>query len=170
MKRWGIAAAVVCGLVLAGGCKRELKDFTSAEGKFKVKMPGTPKESSQAVAGTNLKMYSVEERNGGYMVAFSDVPMGANEPEAQIQSRLDGARDGMIRNVNGKLQSESKVTLQGKYPGRDVRADIPDKKGVLRCKFYLVDRRLYQVMVVGTPSFCDSSEANQFLDSLAVTQ
>lgn len=169
MTRSGTLWAMACGLLLVSGCgKAEFKEFASADGRFKVQMPGTPKEETQTAAGATMKIYSLQEKDGAYAAAFADLPIPSGESEAQLQARLDGSRDGMVRNVGGTLTSESRITLSGKYPGREVQADIPSKKGVLRARIYLVDRRLYQVMVTGTKPWATSADATKFLDSLVL--
>jgi hypothetical protein len=161
---------VTCGVLLVSGCgKAEFKEFASADGRFKVQMPGTPKEQTQTAAGVTMKIYTLEEKDGAYAVSFADMPIPAGESEAQLQARLDGSRDGMLRNTGGILTSESKINLSGKYPGREVQADIASKKGILRARFYLVDRRLYQVVVTGTKPWATSANATKFLDSLVLT-
>jgi hypothetical protein len=145
-------------------------EFTSADGRFKVQMPGTPKEGSQASGGATMKTYSIESRNGAYVVGYADLPIPANEPEAAVQERLDGARDGAVRGGNATLSNSYRITLAGKYPGREFSATLNGTKGILRAKVYLVKGRLYQVMVIGTDSFANSSDSRQFLDSFALTQ
>jgi hypothetical protein len=131
-------------------------------------MPGTPKEQTQQAAGITLKMYVVAQGNDGYAVGYADVPGVAAEQGFQLEARLDGARDGAIRNVNGKLREEKKLTLEGKYPGREFIADVPEKKLVLRARLYIVNGRLYQTLVVGVADFANSDTATKFLDSFAL--
>jgi hypothetical protein len=147
----------------------ELREFTSAEGRFKVLIPGTPRPQNQNAAGMVLKAFAVEQWGGAYIVAFADVAIGANEPAWQTEQRLNGSRDGALRNVNATLVREGKVTLQGKYLGREMEANLPNQKGVIRARFYIVGSRMYQMMVVGTPAFTRSATADRFLDSLTLT-
>jgi hypothetical protein len=171
MRQTRIWPLFVVACFLAGGCRKvEFKEFSSPEGRFKVEFPGTPKKTNQQAAGIKMTTYTVEEKNGAYVVAFADAPIPSGETEAQLRKRLDGARDGMVGNVGGKLTSESDLTLKDKYPGREVKADIPSKKGALRARVYIVDGRLYQVMVIGTSSWITSAEATRFLDSFALTE
>ncbi len=173
MRQNRIAWAVGCVLLLVSGCgkagKAEFKEFASAEGRFKVKMPGTPKEEMHFAGLVSMKVYSVQEENGAYAVAFADMPISMPESAAQVQARLDGARDGMVKKANATLTSAHSISLRGTHPGREVNADLPAQKGKLRARVYLVDKRLYQVMVVGTKSWTTSSDATKFLDSLVVT-
>ena len=158
-------------VALLDGCgKAEFKPFNSAAGKFSCEFPGSPKEQSQSVSGTQMKMFSVEERTGAYMVAYADMPIPANETPAEIQARLDGSRDGMVQNMKGTFKSESKIELNGKHPGREVQADLPKENAGVRARVYLVGTRLYQIMVVGKKGFTDSAEATRFLNSLKLME
>ena len=169
MMRSGTLWAMACGLLLVSGCgKAEFKEFASADGRFKVQMPGTPQEKTETVAGATMKIYTLREKDGAYVVGFLDLPIPSGESEAQLQARLDGSRDGAVRGVGGTLTSESNITLSGKYPGREVQADIPSKKGVLRARIYFVDQRLYQMIVTGTKPWATSADATKFLDSLVL--
>ena len=164
------ALAVVAGALCLGGCaKAPPKEFVSAEGKFKVRVRGTLKDQSQIAAGTNLKLFGLEERAGAYMVGYADLPIPDGESDAQTRTRLDNSQDGMVRAMKATLSGSSAATLDGKHPGRDVRADVPDGQRVVHARVYLVGRRLYQIMVVGAKSWVDSAEATQFLDSLTLT-
>lgn len=176
MTRSNILVAMTFGLLLASGCGRaEFKEYTSAAGNFKVQMPGSPKEESQSAKAPtgetmNLNVASVQQKDGVYVVMWSDLPIPAGESEKDIQTRLDGSRDGALRNINGKLTDEKKITIGDKHPGRDIQADLPNGKGSLRARIYLVGTRLYQVMVVGTSSWVSSADALKFLDSFALTK
>ena len=156
-------------LSLAIGCSRaEFKEFSPPGSGFKVQMPGTPKDQSTTAAGIQMKAFVTEERNGAYFVSYADLPIPPNESPAQIQTRLDGSRDGSLSNIGGKLASESKIQLSGKYPGRDIRAEVPSKKMFAREQVFIVDRRLYSLIALGTQSWVNSAESNKFFDSFAL--
>jgi hypothetical protein len=170
MARSRLVSGIVVGLFLLSGCgKPEFKEFTSTEGRFKVLMPGTPTEKTETASGVTMKIFSVEGRNGAYAVAFADMPIPAGESEAQIHKRLNGARDGAVANVKGLLKTETKITLSEKHLGREFEASLPEQKGMLRARIYLVNQRLYQIMVVGKPEWTSSSEATKFLESFTLT-
>lgn len=165
--RWcvGLVFLVGCGTGLG-----ELKEFSSPEGKFKVKMPGTPQKKNQDAGGIQVNAYAVEGRNGAMIVAYSDIPIPPNESEAQIQARLDGSRDGMLKNSNATLTKETKIQLPGGHFGREVHANLNNKKGEFRARFWLVGTKLYQVMAMGTPSFTNSEDATTFLQSFELSK
>jgi hypothetical protein len=71
--------------------------------------------------------------------------------------------------LNAKMTTEYTVKLNDKYWGREVTAELPEQKGLLRVRFYLVNERMYQVMVVGTPNWANSPAAAKFLESLKIS-
>ena len=162
---------VAVSLIAATGCKRPMTEFTSTEYKFKASFPSKPTEQEQTASGIKFKMFATESKNGAYMVWVADIPIPANESDAMLQQRLDGARDGAIKNVGGTQKSSSASTLAGKYPGREFSAGITQPtEGLLRARIYLVGTRLYQVMVIGIDSYANSSEATAFLNSFKLTE
>ena len=158
---------------LAVGCQK-MEDYTSKEWGFRAKFPGKPqvKQQSQSVAGQTIQftMFMVESRNWAYMVGVSDMPLPDGETQAQIQRRLDDARDGAVGNIGATLSSSSEITFQGKYPGREFAAKLPPipngpSDGQIRCRIYLVGKRMYQTMVLGTPKYVNDARATEFLNS-----
>jgi hypothetical protein len=149
----------------------KFKEFKSAAGGFTAQMPGNPKQQSQNIPGGGiLTAYLVEERDGAYMVGYSDIPIAPNESEAQLQNRLDGSRDGAVRNLNATVVRDVKIKLAGKHPGREIEANLPQNKGVMRARFYIVGSRMYQVMVLGTRAWVGAPTVTAFLDSFALTK
>jgi hypothetical protein len=146
----------------------ELKELVSTEGKFKVQMPGTPKKSTDAKR--DMTTFMVDEGGKVYGVSFSDLKIPANEPDEMVQKRLDGSRDGYVRNTKSKLKLETKIMLEGKYPGRALDAENTNLKVILRARFWLVKQRLYMVQVIGPESWINSPAPTQFLDSFALTE
>ena len=171
MLRFPFAGLVLVVAFASGGCQRPLEEFSFPQYKFKAKFPGKPKEEDQGAGVATMKAFSVDTRNGAYMVGVADMPLPDGESAEMIQTRLDGARDGAVRNINGSLQSSNAVTLNGKYPGREFSAAITKpKQGQVRAKVFLVGKRMYMIQVIGTDSFCTSSQATEFLNSFVLTE
>jgi hypothetical protein len=146
-------------------------EFVSKDWKFAAKFPSEPKKVEQEAAGVAFTMYSTADRNGAFMVGVADLPAGDNEPAEQTKARLDGAEAGASGNVGGKLKDSKDVTLgKQKYPGREFTATITKPaEGEVRARVYLVGKRMYQVMVVGTKEYANSPAATAFLDSFRLT-
>jgi len=172
MKLTGAVLGVMVLGFLAAGCSKEFKEF-SPDGKFKVMMPGTPTENTQFASGAAggpgafVKMWVTEVSGGAYMVSAADFP---NTGGADVESLLDGGVNGAMANSGGTLGSQSKVTLAGKYPGRDFQGTIPSKDAALHARMYIVNGRLYQLLVLGKKSFVDSPDTAKFLDSFKLVE
>lgn len=145
-------------------------DFTSAAGKYRVAFPRAPQQKSQpGPLGTTVNLALVEERNGVYMVGYTDMPIPAGEPPDAVRQRLIGSQNGALANMGGRATSQREIMLQGKYPGREFTGTM--SKGPpgsrIRARIYLVGTRLYQVFVLGNGGISEGAEATRFLDSFA---
>jgi hypothetical protein len=148
--------------------KVDFKELVSTEGKFKVQMPGTPKITTNAK--NDMTTFMVDEGDKLFGVSFSDLQIPSNEPDEMVQKRLDGSRDGFLRNTKSKLKTETKIMLEGKYPGRAVDSENDDLKVIWRARFWLVKQRLYMMQVIGPESWINSPAPTQFLDSFTLTE
>ncbi|MBL8822456.1 MAG: hypothetical protein JNJ77_07715 [Planctomycetia bacterium] len=143
-------------------------EFVSTEGRFKASFPGKPREKSQSVLGMKIKMFTVEESDGTMGVAYLDVPEKNLKTSKQIEESLTNARNGMLKNVNAKLIKEDRITLSGKYPGREIRAEVSSKNIEMYSSIYLVNGRAYQVLIMGKTNWLESDKARKFLNSFAL--
>lgn len=143
-------------------------EFVSKEGRFKVSFPGTPKEKTQSALGMKFKMYLAEEKDGIFGVAYVDLPGADTIKSNQAEAALTNARKGMLSNMNATLIKEDRITLEGKYPGREIRADVPSKGAEMYSSIYLVHNRAYQVMILGKTEWLSSDKARKFLNSFAL--
>jgi hypothetical protein len=144
----------------------QLQEFTSAEGRFKVLMPGVPQQRPAPQGGT---IYGWEGEGCFFAVAVEDLPIAPDEPPGVTEKRLDGSRDTSVKKVNGRILSEKRIQLQGKHPGREVVASLPEAGRVIRSRFYLVGSRAYLLSVIGEDRDIRSPTANRFFESLTLT-
>jgi len=149
----------------------EWKEFVAKDGRFKISMPGTPKkrelETESDFGKGVLYMNVVEVGKTMYAANYCDFP--AEVKKATLQQVYDSSRDGAVANMEGKLVSEKNVKL-GKHPGREIRINVAEGKRLFRVRVYLVEQRLYQVVVFGTPETATSKDADKFLDSFKLTE
>lgn len=175
-----LSVVALCVVLFRGGSREgkpatekpaaDVNEFTSAEGRFKVWMPGTPKESTVNSPQGSLKIYLLElKADQRFSVIFGDDPNRNIDSEANRQKALDTERDDLLKLANSTLKKESKITLNGKYPGREIEITTSKKDSLLRARFYLVDQRFYALTVAGTQSFISSEDASKFLNSLVLT-
>jgi hypothetical protein len=111
-------------------------------------------------------MLSYPDNSAFYAVAFVDYPKEA-VASSKPDDLLDGARNGAVEKVKGKLESEEKITMNG-FPGRELRIAAPgDLK--LSARIYMVKARLYQTIVVAPKAKEVAGNTKRFLDSFKFT-
>lgn len=164
--------ALVAALVATGCQQAGWTTFSSREGGFSVLLPSPPTEQRQTVntvAGPIEAYFFVVDRQKQdrfvYTVAYSDYP------DAVVEKRdpgaiLDGARDGAVKNVRGRLLSELSLSLGG-HPGREINIAV-EGTHTIRARLYLVNNRLYQVSVLAPSEKLGSKNVGQFLDSFTL--
>jgi hypothetical protein len=79
---------------------------------------------------------------------------------------LDGGREGAVAKVNGKLLSETPLTLEG-YPGREMTISA-GQLGV-RSRMYLVDNRAYSIIITGPVGELNLPRVDEVLNSFKLT-
>ncbi len=99
-----------------------------------------------AVGKLDMKVFTATKGQGSvFMTAYIDYP--ENAFEAGTEKMLDGAREGALKNLNGKVDRQESVTLDGN-PGRSMT--FTGKTGGMdvygRVDYYIVKPRLYQIL------------------------
>ncbi len=145
-------------------------EFTSTEGRFSVWMPGAPNQQTQPVTtdsgSIDLIVFTAEDRSGGYAVMYSDFPGGVSP--ANANAVLETTMQGGVSNMQGTLLRQSNITLRG-YAGREIQVDVPAQNSqpasLLTARYYLVDNRLYQLLVITHKDQPTSDALRKFFDS-----
>src|SRR5262249_27644041 len=109
-----------------------------------------------------LHMNQAEAGGTMYGANYSDFP--AKIKKVPIKQLLDSSRDGAVTNLRGKLAGEKDIKL-GKYFGREGQIEVSGGKRLFRARVFLVEQRLYQVVIFGTKKAGTSKLADRFLDS-----
>jgi hypothetical protein len=181
MLRFSRAWLIVLGCLWMGGCGGsqspapeaakaglpELSEFTSKECRFKVLMPGKPKEEILPDESDSMKTFMVGNDRGVFCVGYgSHRPIESDSPTAQ--NWLDVSAKETLRGQGSTLLTMKKIVLAGKYPGREMTGNWQNGKGIVRARIYLVERRYYQTVVLGQQEFVNSEAAQKFLDSFTI--
>jgi hypothetical protein len=169
MWRATLPAAALCLLIPGAALTGELKEFASAEGKFKILLPGKPEEGTVKAGKTLVKTFTLKTDEGTYRIAYAEVKLPPDEPEEKTQQRLDGVLASMVKDAKAKATKQGRIKLADKHLGRLIEAEQTDGKGLMRGRIYLVGGRLYQIMLVGAPALVSSDQTSKFLNSFAVT-
>lgn len=148
------------------------KEYSSAEGRFSILFPGTPKEEIQSidVQGGQFKIHVHNLKAfAEYGVIYADYSIPVGDPNVANQVLDNGAR-GAAAEVNAELLSVSAISIDG-HPGRLLRERLPNGN-LLQAKMYLVGQRLYQIAVTMPKAEASSDMgkaferfADKFLDS-----
>jgi len=162
---------ILCAIVLViSGCDISgWKQYVSPEGGFSVKMPAEPKAQKiildTEVGRTYLNIYILNRKDDEfvYSIGYVDYPASLFQLK-KADKILDDGRDGAVRNIKGKLISESKIAID-KNPGREVTIESTIGDAVLKAKFFLVGQRMYQLMVTTSKKMSNSYQIKKFLDS-----
>lgn len=165
---WAAAIVAVFATVALADPPGEL--HTSKDGKYAVKFPGKPKDTSQTVTTdigrlkVYVTLYAGDDGTASW-VSYTDYPANAIKPD--VRSKLiDGARDA-LKGRDGKLVTEKDVEFgPAKLPGREVTIDRG--KLQVRVRFLIRDARLFQVAVMGSGEQVTGKDATAFLDSFEV--
>jgi hypothetical protein len=152
------------------------KVFASKDGGFTVHMPNAPKDPKKQVVKTstgelNVTLVIAEGRHDSYfVVSYGDFPR-AKLKQGEEEKRLDQACNGAAESLRGEIRHEEPIKLEGRHPGR---AFVIRKDGavIAKMRIYLVENRLYQVMVLGKGPIFSSKEkdAGIFLDSFRLNK
>jgi hypothetical protein len=152
------------------------KVVRSKDGRFTVHMPKEPMDPKKQVVRTktgelNVTLVIAEGRHDSYfVVSYSDFTQ-AELKKGEEEKRLDQACNGAAESLRGEIPDEQRIMLDGRHPGR---AFVIKKDGavIAKMRIYLVENRLYQVMVLGNGKIFSSKEkdAGIFLDSFRLNK
>jgi hypothetical protein len=149
----------------------EWKSFISKEGNYEVQMPGTPLENRKIVKLPNGTVFVVqatlEVKKGEYVVGFSEHPDAVVKADT-AEKRLDNARNGVLSKTHAKLKSEKQIKLEG-HNGRELDLEI-NANLVVRARLFVINNRMYQLMVVGPRELVASADTGKFLDSFKLVK
>lgn len=141
---------------------REWVTYSSAAGGFVALMPAEPRVTEQALQiGTEKVANSVFlalTQFAVFVVSYADVPL----PTSNSKSILDNVRKGAVVGISGTLISSSNISHKG-YPGREFQAS--SDSGLYTSRIFLVNSRLYQLVVVAVPGKVTTEDVQRFLDS-----
>src|SRR5439155_3293297 len=128
--------------------------------------PGSPRSQNlsvpTAIGAVTANMVVLDSSDGAVGVMYADYPWTLIQ-QGNVDKMLDGARDGAVANVNGRLVEEKPISLLD-APGREYLIQIKET-AFCRSRIYLVKNRLYIVQALGSKKRVQSKEAEKFLNS-----
>jgi outer membrane lipoprotein-sorting protein len=124
-------------------------EFKSEEGRFSILMPDKPQSTSSTFESPQGRFeqhlfIASHHPTLVFMVAYTDIPKQLLV-DKYIDGFFDQVRDEFIKSAEGKLASDTPLTVDG-HPAREVKVHV--FKGELRLRMFLVGERAYMLSVM----------------------
>lgn len=151
-------------------------DFTSAEGKFSIKLPpGYPQPTEQTNplalpdGSSSVDLITYSSPSGENAALFSYSNMGEKvDMKGKEKIMLDASRDNVLKSMNATLEKEENIEIDG-HAGRMMIFSIPASATETlqgRLEMYMVNPVAYQVMLIAKDrAVLESPEINAYFDS-----
>jgi hypothetical protein len=180
LKGLRLATTLFAAALLLAGCYADLdwRKLASEEGRFQMLMPARTQSASREIApGVTMTVWSTSAANALFGVSYTDYPDAA-------RGHLAAARDALLRNVSGTLLEDDaspqpkgmtagesrRLVIKGSVggnsggPGNAKGADA-GKDVSVHARLFAVDRRLYQLTLIGKGDKLTESDRDMFFSS-----
>ena len=143
------------------------KEFSSADGKFRIKFPGTPYETTLELPKLEFKFQVAGYQSAGsYTARYMDLPLTVKNP-APVKVLMNIMRDAELEYLGRggkkpKVLSETDITYD-RYSGRMLVLELANV--IYRNKTIVVNNRIY-VLTAITPKVDAQSEAGKAYEQL----
>jgi hypothetical protein len=183
--RAGLARRRLLAAVLAlaaGGCspRFNFREVVLAQARCVIALPDRPQTVQREVdfAGQPVAMRMTSTGVGATLFALgvAQLPAAALAPD-RIEATVAWFRDGLVRNVQGRLTDSRPLTLAAPR-GRTVRAAVAasaegrlggGRRAKLAARFYVVDDLLYQLVALGAEGEIPDTVRDTFFQSFRLT-
>ena len=173
MQRFRASVACACLVAVSGLASAHASDawktFKSPSGTFSVKLPGTPRQTSQDMdqpmgGKIHLTMFVVAAKPLVYIVSDSTIDKDSpalSAPEAV----LSGVETGYANSTNSKVLSSTKTKIQG-FPAHRMVLQGPTMltKGIT----LIAGNHNYTVVIASGNGKLDQATVDKFLNSFKV--
>jgi hypothetical protein len=155
--------------VLADWVKVETADYS-------VEFPAEPiaeAQHSNSPIGPlvlDIKVYEVVEiekdDNYVYGIISTEYPEGSvhSDKKESLKAIFDGAVNGAVENMNGKLLSQKEIEMKG-YPGREFRIDFQNGVATVTMRAYLVKNKMLILQTICDPKKEGNAASKHFFAS-----
>jgi HEAT repeat protein len=147
----------------------EWKEFSIKGQRFRVLMPGTPKQAPSRGKLDPGPLYGVDRQNGkvAFMIGFAPIP-AMDLQRIPWEQRFKAALQTMQAKQPGStVRTEKAISLDG-HPGKEYEIDVP-QKGTLVVRFYGIndeDTAQFYTLMVGSPDYlAASADVQRFFGS-----
>jgi hypothetical protein len=133
-------------------------------------MPGSPQVSSRPGRLFTLYIVTCDYNGANFMATYFDPPPQAIASDV-VEATMRRDRDSAIRDIQGTLKSDEKITIQkgGRaWPG--LASVMENESGMYTSRLYNVGTRMYSLQVVHPKGQDRSADIAKFFDSFKVSE
>jgi hypothetical protein len=152
--------ALLCGVVLAQEPPPPVKEynatawkeFSSAEGKFSISLPGVPQAEVRTmdtpIGKLTTHSFTLQTDLGVYFISYTDFPVSPTTP-AEKKAALDSASNQALKERGVRLIVENDVSMAG-VVGRELL--VEKSNWIMRARYFFVQARAYQIIFTTAPN------------------
>jgi hypothetical protein len=118
-------------------------------------------------AGTiDIHMVMVERSSGAYAVGYFDFPEVKTDVNLESQEFIESMARGSFTQMGTGEFTKKVIDFEG-YPGLEAEGRVQkgSVRGLARIRYYVVEKRVYMLEVVGENSFVNSGDTDKFFNS-----
>lgn len=181
MKNIHLLFVPLLAVLLCSFAPSDWVDFTSKEGRFKIKFPKQPAPSTQNVGDSKMpiKMHvflydasKYKDENLAYYVMYCDYPkdmVNSDFRDEIIDTIFKSSIEAAAANMNGTVVSINKNDYK-EFPGRNSKFNFMDGQGVCYMKIFLIHSRMYILMAICEPKNDNNQSMDKFFNSFALLE
>jgi hypothetical protein len=158
--------------ILANWVKIETADYSV---EFPAEPIGETQHSDSPVGSLvlDIKIYEVveneEDDNYVYGIIFTEYPEGTihSDNKESLKSIFDGAVNGAVENMKGKLLSQKEIEMKG-FPGREFKCDFQNGVAIVTMRAYLVKNKMLSLQTICDPKKEGNAASKHFFASFDI--
>ena len=171
-----VIALILLAILTAACGDPAWREVAAVDGGFRVLMSGDPRVEQREIDTPAGRItgywYALEGKDSVFGVGYADYPRQIlrSTPPQQMFTIV---REPWLKRIAGTLEGgERQIRLDGKWSGLEftARGELKGRAAWMRGRFYLVDNRLYQLVVFGDRAAIPQPEINRFFNSFKVAQ
>lgn len=153
--------------------------LTSEEGHFSISIPtgfsdvGVESQSVDTEVGPiNTINYSASSENSTYIVGSSEYPKDIlNAIKGKEQEVFDGAQEGLLMHMRGKITSKNDITIDGhKARTVDFSASVDNETLYGKLQLILAEPRLFHLLyITNKKDELNNHDAQEFFNSIKIS-
>ncbi len=162
--------ASLCGL--AAEHEHEWSVYQPGNCACYIKLPANPEYQTNIVDAMATHVYTAKDATKSpafiYSIGFGDYPKQKVAETDGAKKLLDADRDSFLKAVNGKLLAETTIAKDN-HPGRAALISGEDGKAHYMLREYLVENRIFQLVVCIPATMEDDPDVTKFFDSFQLS-